>query len=152
MLRLHKGYSISFSAGVTKKLTQQYVGPFCILEKVGRLVYKLDVPQDWRVYLVFLVAHLEPAPALTDNLFYRPRPHKPPAVFVDGDTNTAKSFKVDCLVKKRIVKKGKGRAVEYIVYWTGYGPKWDRWYNIKDLNNAADFVRDYEEALAQQEH
>ena len=28
MLRLHKGYSIPSSAGVTKKLTQKYVGPF----------------------------------------------------------------------------------------------------------------------------
>lgn len=35
MLRLHKGYSIPSSAGVTKKLTQQYVSPFRILEKVG---------------------------------------------------------------------------------------------------------------------
>lgn len=28
MLKFHKGYSIPFSVGVTKKLTQQYVGPF----------------------------------------------------------------------------------------------------------------------------
>lgn len=30
MLKLHKGYLIPFSVGVTKKLTQQYVGPFRI--------------------------------------------------------------------------------------------------------------------------
>ncbi len=35
MLRLHKGYSIPATAGVTKKLIQQYVGPFRIVEKVG---------------------------------------------------------------------------------------------------------------------
>ena len=28
MLKLHKGYSIPSSVGVTKKLTEQYVGPF----------------------------------------------------------------------------------------------------------------------------
>lgn len=28
MLRLHKGYSVLSLAGVIKKLTQQYVGPF----------------------------------------------------------------------------------------------------------------------------
>lgn len=35
MLKLHKGYSIPSSVGVTKKLIQQYVGPFQIVERVG---------------------------------------------------------------------------------------------------------------------
>ena len=73
----------------------------------------------------------------------------PPAMFVDDDTDASKSFEVERLLHKRTVKKGKGRAVEYLVRWTGYGPEWDRWYNIKDLDNAADLVHDYEEALAQ---
>ena len=149
MLKLHKGYSIPSSAGVTKKLTQQYVGPFRVLEKVGRLAYKLNVPLDRKVHPVFSVAQLEPAPSPTDDPFNRPRPHIPPAVFVDGDTDAVKFFEVDRLLNKRIVKRGKSRAVEYLVRWTGYGPEWDRWYNIKDLDNAADLVRNYEDALAQ---
>lgn len=44
MLCLHKGYSIPLTLGVTKKLTQQYVGPFCISEKIGRLAYRLAIP------------------------------------------------------------------------------------------------------------
>ncbi len=76
----------------------------------------------------------------------------PPAMFVDGDTDAAKSFEVDCLLNKWIVKKGKGRAIEYLICWTGYNPEWDRWYNIKDLNNVADLVHDYEEALVQRGH
>ena len=149
MLKLHKGYSIPSSAGVTKKLTQQYVGPFRILEKVGRLAYKLDVLHDWKIHPVFSVAQLEPAPLPIKDPFHRPRPHMPPAVFVDDDIDAVKSFEVDRLLNKRIVRKGKGRAVEYLVRWTRYGPEWDRWYNIKDLDNAADLVRDYEGALAQ---
>ena len=41
MLKLHKGYLIPSSISVTKKLTQQYIGPFQIIEKVGWLAYKL---------------------------------------------------------------------------------------------------------------
>ena len=123
MLRLYKGYSIPSSAGVTKKLTQQYVGPFCILEKVGRLAYKLDVPLDWRVHPVFSVAQLEPAPSLTNDPFHRPHPHMPPAVFVDGDTKHNKSFEVERLLNKRIVKKGRSLATKYLVRWNGYGPE-----------------------------
>lgn len=46
LLQLHKGYSLLVMAGVTKKLTKQYIGSFQILEKVGRLAYKLDVLGD----------------------------------------------------------------------------------------------------------
>lgn len=62
MLKLYKGYSIPSSVGVTKKLTQQYVGPFQIVKRIGQLAYRLEVPSDWKIYLVFLVAQLEPAP------------------------------------------------------------------------------------------
>lgn len=44
MLRLHMNYSISFVKKVTKKPFQQYIGPFKIIEKVGQLVYKWDIP------------------------------------------------------------------------------------------------------------
>lgn len=60
MLRLHKGYSLPSTVGITKKLTQQYVGPFLILERIGRLAYKLDITPDWRIYPVFSVVQLEP--------------------------------------------------------------------------------------------
>lgn len=73
----------------------------------------------------------------------------PPAVFIDGDTDAAKSFEVDRLLNKRVVKKGKGRAVEYLVCSIGYGLEWDRWYNIKDFDNAADLIRNYEKAPTQ---
>ena len=44
LVRLHKGYEIPSTLGVTKKLTDQYVGPFKVLEKVGKLAYRLEIP------------------------------------------------------------------------------------------------------------
>lgn len=115
MLRLYKGYSISSSAGITKKLTQQYVGPFRIKERVERLAYKLEIPDDWRIHPVFLVAQLELAPKPFDNLFWRSNSHHPPTVFVDGDTDNLKSFEIDRLVNKRTIKRVKGLTVEYLI-------------------------------------
>lgn len=46
MLRLHKSYSIISYIKVTKKLTKQYVSLFRIKEKVERLAYRLEVPDD----------------------------------------------------------------------------------------------------------
>lgn len=126
MLRLHKGYSIPATAGVTKKLTQQYVSPFRIVEKVGRLAYRLDVPPDWRIHPVFSVAQLEPAPPPAEDPFGRPFLSKSPPVFVKGDTDKMKSFEIEKLLNKRQIKKRKGQAIKYLVRWKGYGPEWDR--------------------------
>ena len=70
-------------------------------------------------------------------------------MFVEGDTDRNKSFEIERLLNKHIVKKSKGLAIKYLVRWTGYGPEWDRWYNVKDLDNTVDLVQVYEEGLAQ---
>lgn len=100
MLKLHKGYSILSSLGVTKKLTQQYVGPFQVLERVGCLAYKLDVPDNWRIYPVFSIAQLEPTPSPAEDPFGRLWPEHPPSVFVEGNTNAVKSFEIKRLLNK----------------------------------------------------
>ena len=71
MLKLHKGYSIPSSVGVTKKLTQEYIGPFRVIKRVGCLAYKLDVPSDWRIHPIFSVAQFKPAPSPTEDPFQR---------------------------------------------------------------------------------
>lgn len=98
---------------ITKKLIQQYVGPFCILEKIGQLAYKLDISANWKIHPVFLVAQLKPAPNPAQDPFARPFPSHPPPVFVDRDTNVLKSFKIEQLLNKRLVKRRKDRSIEY---------------------------------------
>ena len=41
-LRLHKGYSTPSVDLITKKLGQQYVGPFKILDRVGKQAYRIS--------------------------------------------------------------------------------------------------------------
>ncbi len=68
-----------------KKLSQRYVEPFQILEKLGRLAYRLGLSTCWRIHPVLSVAQLEPAP-LEKDPFDCPRPNHPDPVFVRGDT------------------------------------------------------------------
>lgn len=67
------------------------------------------------------MAQLEPASPPTNNLFHCSRSNIPLAVFVNSDTNATKSFEVDCLLNKQIIKKDKGCVIKYLVCWTGYG-------------------------------
>ena len=147
LLRLHKGYSIPSTAKVTTKLAQQYVGPFKVIERVGRLAYKLAVPDNWRVHPVFSIAQLEPCPSPADDPFERPRPDEPPSVFVEGDTPNNKSYEVQALLNKRIYPRGLGHVTEYLVRWKGYGPEHDRWTNIKDLGGSEELIQQYEQEI-----
>lgn len=69
MFWLHRWYSILAMVGVTKKLTQEYVGSFLIKERIGRLAYKLDIPLDWKIPPVLLIAQLQPAPTSSKDPF-----------------------------------------------------------------------------------
>ena len=82
MLQLHQDYSISII--ITEKLAQQFAGLFKILQRVGRLAYKLELPPHWGVHPVISIAHLEPS---KDDIFNRPRPDHLDSVYVEGDTD-----------------------------------------------------------------
>ena len=146
LLRLHKGYKIPSTLGVTKKLTQQYVGPFQVLQRVGRLAYKLDIPDSWLVHPVFTIAQLEPCPDPNKDPFERPNKHihiPPVSTNEDGSINC----EIERLLNKRVHKKGRGYTTEYLIRWKSYGPEYDQWYNVKSLGDAGDLVQEYEQEV-----
>jgi len=141
MLRLHKGYKLPSISN--KKLSQQYTGPFKIIEPIGRLAYRLDIPPHWSVHNVFSIAHLEPTSPPQDDPSGRPVPQHPEAVDTDKGL-----FEVSRLLNKRVVKKWRGISTQYLVQWEGYGPHWDTWISVKQLE-CDDLIKEYEEAHAQ---
>ncbi|TAQ83100.1 hypothetical protein B7494_g8576 [Chlorociboria aeruginascens] len=140
-IKLHKGYSIP--SATSHKLHQQRVGPFTIIEKVGQLAYRLDIPKHWRVHDVFSIAQLEPC-APGDDPYQRPRPDHPDSVFVEGDDENNKSFVVDRILSKRKTPTGQ---VRYLVRWKGYGPEYDMWYSEKRLSDAKELVKEFNDSL-----
>lgn len=152
MLKLYKEYSIFFPIEVTKKLTKQYIGPFQIEERISHLAYKLKVPNNWKIHLVFSVALLQPAPNPAKDPFQYPRLQQLFLIFVESDINKHKFFKIERFLNKHMIIIDISLAVEYLVYWTEYGPKWERQYNVKDLNNATKLIQVYKKGLARQKH
>ncbi len=96
LLRLHKGYHIPSTKVLGSKLSQQYAGPFRVLEKIGNLPYRLDFPRHWRV-------HIKPVPDPSMNPYHCPCPDEPEPVHIEGDTETVKSFEIDRLINRRIL-------------------------------------------------
>lgn len=58
---------------------------------------------------------LEPAPPLAQDLFNRLCPKHLPSLFVNGDMDSLKSFEIDRLLNKYIVKKSKSQAINHLV-------------------------------------
>ena len=150
LIRLHKGYKIPSTAKVTHKLGQQYVGPFPVLQKIGRLAYRLDIPTIWPIHPVFTIAQLEPGPPPSEDPFRRPRPDHPDSVHVEGDTDQYKSWELERLLSKRIIPIGRARTMvtQYLARWKGYGPEHDEWLSEHKLSNAKELIDDYEQGRA----
>jgi hypothetical protein len=131
-LRLGSGYKMK---GIPKqKIGMQRVGPFRIIDKVGRLAYRLKFPANWRIHPVISVAQLEPAPSDPFNRAVEP----PPAVEVDGD----EEFEIDAILQSQI--RGRQKKLHYLVRWKGWGPEHDSWIPASELAHARELVDDYE--------
>ena len=144
-LHLHKGYSIP--SATNWKLGLQRAGPFKIIERIGRLAYRLQIPDHWRVYNVFAIDHLELATP-GDDPFLCSRPDLPGPVHVEGDTECSKSYEIERLVDKHVTPTGR---VKYLLRWKGWGPEYDEWRSLKQLQNAKELVAEYEADHAEPE-
>ncbi|KAI0996230.1 hypothetical protein K3495_g11949, partial [Podosphaera aphanis] len=132
LLRLHRGFNVPGIAGNTK-LAQQYAGPFKVLEKIGKLAYRLDLPPSLgSIHPVISVAHLEPAPNPADDPYNRS--------FAQGITLDA--------IPERIVRRREqnrrngGKMIQYLIRYRGRPVEYDRW--LLDRNVPSQLVEEFE--------
>nr|GFB18474.1 putative reverse transcriptase domain-containing protein [Tanacetum cinerariifolium] len=89
--------------GKQGKLNPRYVGPFKVLERVGDVAYKLDLPEELsRVYNTFYVSNLkkchadEPLAVLLDGLHFDDKLHfvEEPVEIVDREVKRLKRSRI----------------------------------------------------------
>ncbi|KAL3428067.1 hypothetical protein PVAG01_01576 [Phlyctema vagabunda] len=141
-IKLHHGYKLP--AVKSKKLGQQYTRPFKIIEKIGRLAYRLAIPDNWAIHNVFSIAQLEPCPNPEDDPYERPYAKETGPVQVDGQ----EEWEVEKIVNVREVKKGRGKSRQYLVRFVGWGPEADEWLPAKHLSNCKELIDEYEDSIA----
>ena len=93
------------------------MGSFKIIRRIKRLIYELKLFSYWKIYFVFTIIIFKPGLAIEDDPYNRFKLDHPDFVFVDGDIEFLKSFKISKIINKRVIYKGRirKRIIEYLV-------------------------------------
>ena len=111
-LRLHHEYSIP---GVNPKLSNQRVGPFKVLKKIGNLAYRLELPAIMRIHPIISIAQLEPAER--DDPYHRTSTQPPPPVEEEDQVDQEFASKYPLYEIDRLLdRRGVERNIKYLIH------------------------------------
>ena len=106
-LRLRPYRQVTITMRRNLKLAPRYFGSFKITQKIGTVAYKLDLPKESKVYLVFHVSCLKKQVGDRVN----PNP-KIPTVMEDGTM----APEPEGILYRRLKKKGNRAGVDLLVH------------------------------------
>ena len=139
LLRLSKEQFVP-PKGLASSLVRKYDGPFEILEKVGKVAYRLRLPEHLQAYHpVFHVSQLKRCRVDADE----PERHVPtraPAMIVDRPDR-----EVEAILGHRFNRRGKDSRLEYFVKWRDLPEEENSWEWKNVLWKAEDLVRAFQE-------
>ena len=116
----------------SRKLAPKREGPFEIEKVLGKTVYRLKLPFQWKIHPVFHAALLTPYKE-TDE--HGPNFIKPPPDLIDGQ----EEFEVENILTHR----RKGNKWEFLIRWKGYGPNDNTWEPEENLQNSLEILDEY---------
>ncbi|MCH95581.1 hypothetical protein A2U01_0016561 [Trifolium medium] len=122
-LKLQPYRQMSMKKHKAHKLLPKYYGPFKIIDKVGQVAYKLELPRDAAIHNVFHVSQLKKC-------------HNPSA----NNTPLIPTFITDIptripelILDRKMVKRGSQAATKVLVQWKDTPPDMATWEFYYDL-------------------
>ena len=118
---------------LSRKLSDQYLGLFRIINILGTQAYKLELPENWKIHSVFHVSLLKPYVRKEGE---NPLNDNPPELI-----NNVEEWSVEAILDE---KGAKGKRY-YLVKWEGYSDNFNSWEPSEHLKNAPDLVQSFKE-------
>ena len=116
----------------SKKLDYKKLGPFKILEKIGLVAYRLQLPPTMNIHNVFHVSLLEPFQE--NNLASRPLPKLSPII-----VNDQQEFEVEAILDSRLIH----RQGQYLVHWKRFATSEATWEPASHLINSPELIAEF---------
>ena len=115
-----------------KKLAMKRQGPLTIVEVLGPLTYKLDLPAQWKIHPVFHASLLTP---YKENDTHGPNYLLPPPDLVEGE----EEWEVEAIVGHR---KRYGK-MQFFVKWRDYPTSENSWEPETNLEHSQEVLKAY---------
>jgi hypothetical protein len=126
----------------SSKLKHRYAGPYKVLEKIGTVTYKLQIPEaqlSRKVHPVYHVSKLRKFyPRLSSFADDDGNDVPPPPTLID-ETDNVEEWEVDAIKGKRTVRK----QLQYLVQWKGFSHWHNSWEPAYLLTNAKEAIEEY---------
>ena len=126
--------------GKGQKLLMKYEGPFEIIQKISPVTYRLRMPASFGIHPVINIAHLERYNLSPMELGTRPT--KP---LSREDFQDLPEYEVEKILAEKLRKRGNKRIRLFRTRFTGYGPEADEWLTAKQLKNAPEVLKTWQE-------
>lgn len=114
-----------------RKLDWKYLGPYKVLERIGKRAYRIKIPATWKVHDVFHVSLLEPKKP--DNFGRQAEPQ--PAIVIDEE----EEYEVEEILNSRIYRN----KVQYLIKWKGYSMEENTWQSLADVQHAKEAIEHF---------
>ena len=108
----------------TTKLAPRRHGPFPIVKVMSPVNYRLELPTQWSIHLVFHIDLLTPYHKTPT---HSPNYQHPPPELVGG----AEEYEVEKILDSW--KFSRGRKLQYLIKWKGYPDSENRWVDKDDV-------------------
>lgn len=122
-LKLRPYHQSTSAKRFCQKLAAKYYGPFKVIDRVGEVAYKLQLPESSRIHPVFHVSQLKPVIGAGHVVTTLPAAFSPLDEFV---------VEPDDIIDTRYDEEGR---LEVLVTWKGLATHESTWMGVRDLKH-----------------